>query len=46
MVEADVIALSDSPKTEGFWFDSSARDEQGKLVATHRMLLRFMKGSG
>ncbi len=46
LVEAEVIALTDSPKTEGFWFDSSARDEQGKLIATHRMLLRFMKGSG
>ena len=45
LVEADVIALTDSPKTEGFWFDACARDEHGKRVATHRMLLRFMKGS-
>ena len=37
--------MTDSPKTEGFWFDASARDETGTLVATHRMLLRFMKAS-
>ncbi len=45
LVDAEVIALTDSPKTEGFWFDSSARDEQGRLIASHRMLLRFMKDS-
>ncbi len=42
-VEARVVALTDSPKTEGFWFDSTAHDERGRLVASHRMLLRFMK---
>lgn len=44
-VEAEVVALTDSPKTEGFWFDSRALDERGRLVASHRMLLRFMKAS-
>ena len=44
-VEARVVAHIDSPKTEGFWFDSTAHDERGRLVASHRMLLRFMKGS-
>ena len=45
LVEAQVIALTNSPKTEGFWFDSSARDAQGTLIATHRMLLRFMNAA-
>ena len=44
-VQATIVGLTDSPKTEGFWFDSSAHDADGKLIATHRMLLRFMKES-
>ena len=44
-VDATIVALSDSPKTEGFWFDSRARDTAGRVVATQRMLLRFMKAS-
>jgi hypothetical protein len=43
-VTAAVVAVSESPKTEVLWFDSSAHDA-GKLVATQRMMLRFMKGS-
>ena len=45
LVDARIVALSDSPKTEGFWFDSTARDANGNVVASHRMLLRFMKAS-
>ena len=44
-VDAKIIALSDSPKTEGFWFDATAHDGSGKFIASHRMLLRFMKAS-
>jgi len=43
-VTATVIGVSESPKTEALWFDSSAHDA-GKLVATQRMMLRFMKDS-
>ena len=44
-VDAKIIALTDSPKTEGFWFDSTAHDAAGKFIASQRMLLRFMKAS-
>ncbi|HXZ83938.1 MAG TPA: hypothetical protein VEI82_00480, partial [Myxococcota bacterium] len=44
-VAGRVAAVGQSPKTEYLWFDSSAADEEGRLVATMRMLLRFMKAS-
>ncbi len=44
-VTAHVAAVSESPKTEALWFDSSAYDRNGRLVATQRMMLRFMKDS-
>ncbi len=34
-----------SAKTEFFWFETYADDPDGKRVADHRMLLRFMKAS-
>jgi hypothetical protein len=44
-VSARVVAVGQSPKTEYLWFDSTASDEQGREVASMRMLLRFMKAS-
>ncbi len=44
-VNAHVVAVSESPKTESLWFDSTAHDAEGRLVATQRMMLRFMKDS-
>ncbi|HTO06877.1 MAG TPA: hypothetical protein VMR86_07435 [Myxococcota bacterium] len=44
-VSGRVLALGQSPKTEYLWFDSLAKDEQGRDVASMRMLLRFMKAS-
>jgi len=44
-VGARVAAISESPKTESLWFDSTAHDEDGRLVASQRMMLRFMKDS-
>lgn len=44
-VTAHVAAVSESPKTESMWFDSSAFDASGKLIVTQRMMLRFMKDS-
>lgn len=43
-VQADVVAVSDSPRTESLWFDSVALD-RGEPVASMRMMLRFMKAS-
>jgi hypothetical protein len=40
-----VVAVSESPKTESMWFDSSAHDDAGRLIVTQRMMLRFMKDS-
>jgi acyl dehydratase len=45
IVNAQVVAVSESPKTESLWFDSTAHDSNGRLVATQRMMLRFMKDS-
>ena len=44
-VAGRVAAIGQSPKTEYLWFDSTAADEQGREVASMRMLLRFMKAS-
>jgi hypothetical protein len=44
-VSARIAAVSESPKTESLWFDSSAHDERGRLIVTQRMMLRFMKAS-
>ena len=44
-VSAEIVAMGQSPKTEYFWFDSQALDEEGEKVATMRMMLRFMKAS-
>ena len=43
-IRSEVVSLGQSPKTEYVWFDTSAEDSNGKLVATFRMQLRFMKG--
>jgi hypothetical protein len=45
LIESEVIAVGQSPKTEYVWFDTSARRPDGALVATFRMMLRFMKAS-
>jgi len=44
-VSAQVVEVGQSPKTEYFWFDSSARNRAGDEVARMRMQLRFMKAS-
>ncbi len=44
-VEAEIVAMGQSPKTEYFWFDSTATDDAGRKIATMRMMLRFMKAS-
>lgn len=43
-VTAEIVALSESPKTESVWFDSFAHDGD-TLVASHRIMLRVMKAS-
>jgi hypothetical protein len=44
-VSGEVIALSETPKTEVLWFDSRAVGEDGVQVAEMRMMLRQMKQS-
>jgi len=44
-INAHVVAVSESPKTESLWFDSTAHDDRGRLIVTQRMMLRFMKDS-
>jgi len=43
-IRSEVVSLGQSPKTEYVWFDTTAEDTNGTLVATFRMQLRFMKG--
>jgi len=44
-VEGKVVGVGDSPKTELLWWDATARDEKGVVIATMRHLLRFLKAS-
>lgn len=44
-VEGEVVAVGASPKTEYVWYDSRATDDAGRLVASMRMQLRWMKAS-
>jgi len=44
-IESEVECVGQSPKTEYLWFDTTATGPDGKLVATLRMMLRFMKAS-
>jgi hypothetical protein len=44
-VDSSVVCVGESPKTEYLWFDTTARTPEGDLVATFRMMLRFMKAS-
>ena len=41
-----VLAVSETPKTEYFWYEATLRDEGNKTdIATMLMMLRFMKAS-
>lgn len=42
-VRGQVVGVGDSPKTEYVWWDATAHDETGVLVAKVRHLLRFIK---
>jgi hypothetical protein len=44
-VTGEVVALSQTPKTEVLWFDSRALDPDGSVVAEMRMMLRQLKKS-
>jgi acyl dehydratase len=44
-VTGEVVALSQTPKTEVLWFDSRALADDGSVVAQMRMMLRQMKQS-
>ncbi len=45
VITGHVVAVSDSPKTEILWYDTEAHDLEGELVATCRMMTRFVKSS-
>jgi hypothetical protein len=44
-VTGEIVALSQTPKTEVLWFDSRAFDDHGTLTAEMRMMLRQLKQS-
>lgn len=44
-IKSEVISLGQSPQTEIIWHDAQATDPKGTLVATFRMMQRFMKAS-
>jgi hypothetical protein len=44
-VTGEVVAVSQTPKTEVLWFDSTASDATGQPVAVMRMMLRQLKAS-
>ncbi|HXQ17640.1 MAG TPA: hypothetical protein VN814_23735 [Caulobacteraceae bacterium] len=44
-VAGTVLDVGDSPKTECLWWDATTRDEDGRVIARMRHLLRFLKAS-
>lgn len=44
-IEGEVVCVGQSPQTEFVWYDSTARNEAGDVVATMRMQSRAMKAS-
>jgi hypothetical protein len=44
-ITGEVVAVSQTPKTEVMWFDSRAYDDSGELIADMRMMLRQLKQS-
>ena len=44
-IESEVVCVGQSPKTEYVWYDATAKNEQGELVATLRIQSRAMKAS-
>jgi hypothetical protein len=44
-VQGTVIGVGESPKTEYLWWDATASDERGVVIARMRHLLRFLKAS-
>lgn len=44
-IESEVVSVGQSPQTEYVWYDSTARNDAGEVVATMRMQSRAMKAS-
>lgn len=44
-IESHVVCVGQSPQTEYVWYDTTATDTDGKVVATLRMQSRAMKSS-
>jgi hypothetical protein len=44
-VDGVVVGVGQSPKTEYLWWNATAKDEKGVVVARMRHLLRFIKAS-
>jgi hypothetical protein len=44
-LRGEVVAVGASPKTEYVWYDTRATDDRGRVAATMRMQLRWMKAS-
>lgn len=44
-IESEVVCVGQSPQTEYVWYDTTATDKDGRLVATLRMQSRAMKAS-
>jgi len=44
-VEGVALGVGESPKTEYLWWDATTRDDDGRIVARMRHLLRFLKAS-
>jgi hypothetical protein len=46
LAQGRILAVSDTPKTEYFWYESTLADAaRGRPVASMLMMLRFMKAS-
>jgi hypothetical protein len=45
LVSGEIVAVSQTPKTEVLWYDSHAADPDGRRIASMRMMLRSLKAS-
>lgn len=44
-IEGTVLDVGDSPRTECLWWDATTTDDDGRIIARMRHLLRFLKAS-
>lgn len=42
-IKAQIVGVGQSPRTENYWWDATAEDQEGRVIATLRQLARLFK---